>query len=108
MIQMMFGVVIVYNDSSHLTEVCLVKKHGQVSTPFLTNHSPKVVNITWIIHFQKHPVKTKRIVVGVNFLKSQVVRVTEKKVIKSILDYIYIKIMLNRDCIECSNEIQTN
>ena len=68
------------------------------------NHLPKVVNIIWIVLF-KNTVKTKRIVV-IAVCKGGG-RVTEKKENKSILDYIYIKIMLNGDCLECSNEIQT-
>jgi hypothetical protein len=71
------------------------------------NHLPKVVNIIWIVHFQKHPVKTKRIVVIASLQKRPEVRVTEKKENKSILDYIYMQIMLNGDYLECSNEIQT-
>ena len=44
----------------------------------------------WKTRFPKHPVKQKRIVVGVSFQKSQEVLVTEKKVNKSNFNlYLY-------------------
>ena len=69
------------------------------------NHSPKVVNMIWKIRFPKHPVKQKRIVVGVSFQRSLVVHVMEKKVHKSKFNlYLYtdnaqlrLSRMLNRD-----------
>ena len=56
--------------------------------------------------FPKTLIKTKELSL-LRVCKKRRIRVTEKKENKSILDYIYIKIMLNGDCLECSNEIQT-